>query len=218
MIKYKLFALFCLISFNVKGKTDSTQQKLDKNNSIIISVSNFSFPKILRFRLGISRNLFDQCGIYYERRIYKQFKATIGYSEWNTLIHEGARPFVPGYIGLMTIGSFQYRQHYKMADIFLSYKYRKCIRHSIDVGIGASYYWGLNTYIDTIFYNPDPPYDAIEYSKSRKENYWGIVPFVKYDYLLWKNRIGLGADIRLRKYFGLNSAQIDYGIHLSLNF
>ncbi|MBL7717227.1 MAG: hypothetical protein JNL72_00215 [Flavipsychrobacter sp.] len=106
-----------------------------------------------------------------------------------------------------------------MADVYLFYKYTTPnTRHSFNAGAGVSYCWGINDIVKVFWINPDPPYDAVTYLESKKAEYWGVVPYLGYDYQFWKNRIVIGPDIRARIYSGRPSVEYNINFHLGVNF
>ena len=166
----------------------------------------------------VDLNIGDQYGIDYERRIYKNWRIGIGYFTWNktTGTFAGSYGFIeqqPTVAG-STIG----RSKFQMKDLYVGYKYNHFKRHKINIDFGCSYTWGISTVIDSVYWNPDPPYDGIIYRSDRRISYWGIIGKVSYDYLLLHNRVGIGANVEWRKYFDIYSSQIIYGVHTTVNF
>jgi hypothetical protein len=219
-IKLLILVIVLSVSFPALAKNDSVTNH--KNyNTISVIANNYYFPKLYSFQLRLDRNIADQFGIYYYRKIYRKLGLSIGYSKWNDIIissHTLKPATVKGTSDAFHKGSILYRNKYKMCDLILTYEFTLSKRSRLNYGVGVSYTSGKNTVIDSIYFNPNPPYDGIIYTQLQNAEYWGIVPVIKYDYLIYNNRISIGADIRCRKYFALYSVQIDYGVHLAFNF
>ena len=102
-----------------------------------------------------------------------------------------------------------------MFDAFFKYRLKISKKSEVKAGLGLSYTSGINTYYDSLVVTY---FERWEYTHQKKEGYLGVVPSLSYDYAIIRNRFSVGADLRYRKYFGLYSAQIDYGVHLGCNF
>lgn len=164
----------------------------------------------------------DQIGFYYERKVYKNIFFGVGYAQWEALklftpaeemaINENpiSIPYKP------VVGKLEYRSSYKMLDGYFFYKYSIGKRHYVEIGLGITYCWGLNAHLK--YYIQASPTDAKAAYEARDAHYWGILPVVSYDYMLWKNRISIGADIKARYYSDRPKAQYDYGLHIGVNF
>ena len=70
--------------------------------------------------------------------------------------------------------------------------------------------------------NPLPPgwawYDAEVYTYQHSDVHLGFISSLGYDYLILKGRFAVGAAVKCRKYFALQSVQLDYGVHVGWNF
>lgn len=218
MKKERLFILTLLIvaasSVRAQGNIDSSQNLF--KNSIMLSGTNF--PGVEYYHgLGL---LFiwkdDNIGVFYRRRLTNHFMLKVGYNQWNTLWRPGGE-FQIIQSNLIEVGTMS-SVRYKMGDIYGEYCIRAWRRHYVTLGVGASYTKGINIVVDSIYYNPDPPHDFIVDQSPRNAAYFGIVPEVSYDCLVLHNRIGVGIDIRYRKYFGFYFNYIEYGFHTAFNF
>ncbi len=219
-----VFGVFCVVD-TASAQADSLKKQKEFKNSIIFSATDMFFPdhnKLSMFRHWVP--IFfeaDQLAIYAERRVYRNWSIAAGYSAWNetSFLSEFARIHgVGGYEPFDKVGSLQQRYSYKMRDVFVCYKYNKFKKHKIKAGLGLSYTYGINEYVDSVYHNPSPPFDGIIFLHDERHSYWGLVPLFSYDYLCLRRRVGIGADFRVRKYFGIHSTQIDYGAHVALNF
>ena len=205
-----LLVCFFFFSFTSFSQTDYS-------NSVQLSFTDFGFDPQGSL-IGLIRIPTEQLGIYYERRIYKHWWLEGGYNEFNTISKtpfSDLGPMISPSEPPLTVGSVQWRYDVKMADLFLIYKLRILRKHRIIVGLGSSYNWGKNIYIDafgTIGYSY-----YVNYSEG-PASYWGIVPVLAYDYSLFKNRLSIGADYRWRKYFGQYLLLKEYGAHIGFNF
>lgn len=202
--------VFISALFFVSISNHAIAQK-DYNNSIKLSFTNFIFPG-LGYE-GVDPILADQLGIFYEHRVYKHWRLIAGYSMFNTYETDGLSSALPGpsvsdfkeYTGQGTT-----RHQYKMIDLLLAYRLNVLKRHKISFGIGPSYTWGKNINDDYSLVMPA--------GKDYNASYWGVAPAISYDYVFLRNRLSIGMDLRVRKYFGWPSEQIDYGLHLGVNF
>lgn len=214
---------FVLLLFSLLTVLSAVHAKKQYNDNFKLSVSYFYYPHLQPPYWGIDGRITQQFGFYYQRRVYKHIHINAGFAEWNTLTYKNrdinGSPIVIGsYNGATQPHQLQWRTFYKMMDLFVTYDYVLAKRHKLSIGMGATYCWGKNTYVDTVYYNPEPPFDAIMFSKIEPAHYWGMMPVFCYDYMLFNNRAAIGIDLRCRKYFGLYSSQVDYGIHVGVNF
>ncbi len=196
----------------------------DHNNSIQFSATKMFFPDHNNISI-IKKDFFTvmnmgQLGVYFEKKIYRNWRIMAGVSEWNETSflseHKGIAG-VRGYEPIDKVGSIITRWSYKMVDVFAMYRYNKFKKHKIKTGLGLSYTRGANDFVDSVYLNPGGG-DGILYLHYEKHSYLGVIPCISYDYMFFRNRFAFGWDLRLRKYFGIHSSQIDYGYHLSLNF
>jgi hypothetical protein len=161
-------------------------------------------------------------GVYYQRKIYKHFGIKIGYGQWNTFpwFKQGFlnhQPFTINVLYDSTPGTILSSFEYKMYEGYIQYGY-SLRRWRFRAGLGLSYTTGVNSVVDSVYYNPDPPHDFIVYDKMKNASYWGIIPEVSIDFLCWRKRLSFGADIRYRKYWGFYFAPTEYGFHAAFNF
>lgn len=207
---------------------DSTQSKRHAfkhyRNSVVLSAADYYFRRQFEGLNVLSVTQDHKYGLYYNRAINRHFCVSAGYNVWNNMswytnttsanhkfkIRPSIDTFKPGVI-LDFID-------YKIADLSVSYIIDYFKKNKIKIGVGLSYTWGKNEVIDSIYTNPGPPYDGIIYQSSKNTSYWGVVPSVSYDYLLFKNRLDLGADVKYRRYFYSLLNTFEYGIHIGVNF
>lgn len=220
----KRLLCICLLIFSVNcacGREDAPHEKqmFVYHNSIKFSFGNFYVRKSPGIELPIR-----QIGVYAERRLYKKLFISIGYSQWVVpwFFNNGdydamgisedpiTIPYNP------VVGKLEYRVSYKMADGYFFYKHQIYNKHYLNVGLGLSYCWGENVHLK--YYIQASPTDAKAAYEARDVHYWGALPVLAYDYMLWKNRLSVGGDIRARYYSGRPKAQYDYGLHIGVNF
>jgi hypothetical protein len=221
MIKHVFFSsrlyvsLLILITFPASAQTNYP-------NSLQFGADNFFYPQLRKFSFGINENVADQFSLSYERSVCKSFCVSLGFSEWNSFLFKKEYPVGPivkgNEHGSFAPGTLEWRYKYKMVDAIAMYKHAVTKRHTLSVGPGISYAWGTNVYVDTVFYNTGPPYDALVVSSVKIKHYFGLDATVQYDYSLFKSRVNVGVDFKGRKYFGLNSMQVEYGVHTGVNF
>lgn len=204
--------------------TENIKAKKQYNNSIKLLTGDFFTPNATR---GEDIRPINQIGIYYERRIYKNLHAGFGYAQWekwNMFTRFGLKEYytIPEYkVGSYTpiIGQLDYRSDYKMLDFYGFYKYHLSgRRHYLNIGLGLSYCWGLNFYLEYM----SPPHSGINDGQIsfllKNEHYYGLIPSISYDYLLLKNRLNIGLDTRARYYWYRPKPQYDISIHAGVNF
>jgi hypothetical protein len=229
LIKYALaVSLAGLSAGPALAKKDSVSHPYkDFGNSVIFSGTCFYFPKIFNREWRFIFPLFelhiaDQFSAGYERKVYKNWRLGLGYTTWNMVPQliqyaypGGAQVFSgPGY---NNVGALEHRRAYKMYDAYAAYKLNGFKKHKVTAGLGASYSWGLNTYIDSIFVDPTN-YEARIITHETNYSYYGLLASLRYDYVTLRNRVNAGFDFKYRKYFGLYACQLDYGVHITFNF
>ena len=219
-----LALMSCIANTAFAKKSDSTKHYKDYNNSIEFSATNS--PKADDFFYDIRHEYYlpyrmGQLAMYYERCVYKNLRIKVGFNEWN---ETGFLSYVRGPAFVVErgspideVGSLLARWSYKMIESFGVYRFNLSRKHKIKTAFGMSYTWGLNEIVDSVYHNPGGG-DGIIFARREKCSYWGIVPALSYDYLCIHNRISIGLDVRLRRYFGISYSFADYGYHLSVNF
>ena len=64
-----------------------------------------------------------------------------------------------------------------------------------------------------------PPYDVFDIEfHTEKGKYWGFSPMLSYNYFIWKERLLFGVQVKMRKYFGYQRIQYEWGIHFGYIF
>lgn len=164
---------------------------------------------------------FSQMGGFYERRVYKNWWLGVGYMKWKSWGRESANKLLyvrEPFYGHGYSDSLTRRINYKMVDLYGFYKLQLRSKQIVNLGLGVSYCEGLNEYIEDIVVNPEDSLDAIIYSSTKTENDIAVLPSVGYSYLLFKNRVDVGIDVKCRYYFRSFPTQFDYGFHIGFNF
>jgi hypothetical protein len=186
------------------------------SNSVKLSTNAF----YIKDRVHTGSNLFNQLGISYERKLYRNIYAQVNYSQWK---HWGSEALGKkngyevrelGYQQLVK-GSLRSRLDYRMVDLSVGYNYSLTGKDQLSAKIGASYCWGTNQYLRDFWVNPDQ--DIVIFQSTKEEYYWGTVPQLSYDRLFLKGRINVGVDIKGR-YYAHRTPQYDLGIHIGVNF
>lgn len=223
-MKHTILLLTVLFFLCCSAKSSFAQEANDEKPVLKLYPNTFK-QFIGNFYIRESRGLgipVTQIGLYYERKGYKNLYIGAGYMQWEALkiftaaeeVQVDEDPTLP-YIPI--IGKLESRQAYKMADGYVFYKYNlPTTRHYINVGIGISYCWGTNLYLK--YYKQGTATDREVAYDWREEDYWGLMPVITYDYLLFKNRMNIGLDIKGRYYSGRPKTQYDYGVHIGVNF
>lgn len=230
----KKILCICVLVFSVSNAygqehTHKNSNPFIPSNSVKILFTDFYSRGTSHDRIPLSEIRCTQQGLHYERRIFNDFFIGVGYTQWYNLnwdnIVRGDNSF-PAFLSTLSqneyqnykpiIGRLEARFKYKMVDVYVIHKFSiKKSRHLVSPGIGASYSWGQDQYLAWHYYYGFESHGGYEY---RKAHYYGFIPSLSYDYLLWKNRLNVGADIRVRYYSGRPEAQYDYGIHVGVNF
>jgi hypothetical protein len=229
-----LVALISLIAKGAFAKKDSVSYPYrDFGNSIVFSSSYFYFPKVekflgekfrLKFFIPLPYTDFyfaDQLSINYERKVYGNWRIGIGYTTWD--MNMDLNGYTYGGVTLLgspnsgKVGEIEFRKAYKMYDLYANYRMKHLKKHRVAGGIGLSYTWGTNTYIDSIF-SPPGSFEQVSIGHEEKAHYYGILASLRYDYIILHNRANVGADCKYRNYSGLYGYQLEYGFHLGFNF
>ena len=172
-------------------------------------------------------HLLEQYGFSYERVINKKFSISASYSEW----YVGSLPNIfknysiympfhgmpcPTYFSCMK--KIYQRYKYKFIDINVQYNKQLNKNYTIKMGIAPSISFGTNRILDTLIISPIPPFDntSVE-THFEKGLYFGLVPRVEIGRKVWRNFYAF-YFINFRKYFGLETSQIDNGIKIGYKF
>lgn len=207
-----------------------------QNNKIEIGVGGYKFYPNDYYHL-LYAPIIDNFNINYSRMILKNTHMYVNYL--NTSIISDilliANQLKEGNDGeLLT----RYKYHY--ADLGIGYQVFKFKNHILTINGALSIAHGTNTY-QLHFERTD--YAPIISIDNQKETYFGGLIGLKYDYLFWKDRFNIGLNFSARKYLNKNNAhleiqdphiqhidpnipggrhsfpfQINYGIHLGVNF
>lgn len=185
-------------------------------NSIKLYLGKFSVPDHRTFNSPLW-----QIGAGYERKVYKNWYASLGYRKWKiwSNIPIKKSPLITESHTSLQVGALESRINYNMTD--LSAFYKRAVwkqRLFITGGMGVSYCWGTNSYLEWYMVNPEPPYDITGHYYTKDVHYWGVVPQIGGDFFLIKNRLSVGADIRGRFYIDRTPAQFDFELHAGVNF
>ena len=214
-------SLFISLAASAQDSVSKKKKKEFANSFTILPWTYTDYPKVepAFTYLKVNANAPTQYGLAYERKIYKNFKLILGYALWNNApwlfrsIPDGY--YINGPDPVYKKGGIEYRKKYKMADLLFMYRYNKFERHKVDIGVGPSYHWGVNTIIDSIDYNV---FESFMLTSDHKAAYFGAVYAFNYNYLMFNNRISIGVDARYRRYIGYRITQVDYGLHAGFNF
>lgn len=209
IMKNKLTLLILQLFFS----SPTFSQKL-YNNSVRLNFGAFILPGVISTIPG------NQIGITCDRKVFKSLYFSASYQQWQRWAD---RKFVgqyiveePDYLRNISKGKLVWRKYYKMLDASVLYKRQFKKQNIISGGLGVSYCWGRNVYIDNYVLNP--PLEILYDTYAKDVHYWGIVPQLSYDYLFLKSRLCAGVDIRARYYTHRAPAQYDYGVHVGVHF
>lgn len=215
-----LLAIVCVFSTSPKlfAQNANSNHSTDYSNTVNFLFGDFFIPETTHNGHPIT-----QIGLSYNRRVYKNYHIGIAYLQWtpHPLLTPGDNikvTTIPVYPYVPVIGRMEYRGDYKMIDLYVLYRLGISDNggQKIDFGIGATHNWGIDGYLKS--YVQGSVLDAEVIYENVKENYWGIMPFISYNYFLLKNKVCLGADVRARFYQKWPQPQIDYGLHIGVNF
>ncbi len=212
--------LLLLVSFSVFAKSDSLTNRKEYKNTISFTGSNYYFKGYIQDYIG---GLFiwqdNQAGICYERKISKHFKLKIGYNQWLTKSWYHKNGWDDFYLvnNNFKVGNTTSYDKYKNIDVSAYYVLNCSKRQRVSVGVGGTSTWGWNSIIDSM--NSYMGYGNPEiYQHVAVKYYYGFISSLSYDYLCFKNRVSLGADLRYRKYFNFYLNTWEYGVHFGFNF
>lgn len=227
------FLTIFFLSFCIKATVAQTDTTFGRQGKI----TSGKYPNTIKLSFGDYyirntqhyRNPFAQIGVAYERKVYKRLFANISYTQWNMLwkgqqmpksyyarLSEENTPEVSLWNYHPKIGAVSYRRDYQMIDISGFYKLQiKNSSHFISVGVGASYNWGVNTYLQSYSEigdnNPMTYYDA-------PVTYWGGISSLSYEYRFLKDRFSAGFSYKCRYYPNRIKLQHEYLFSLGVNF
>lgn len=233
------FSCLLISTFALAHTADSAKPQWVFPNYLKVSHGAFYVPKWVSFYKPTSSSQgsfydlfldidkvrqiqFQTIAASYERRAYKNWYLGASYQQWKYLfsyrssddvtISSHEQRYLP-------VGEVAQRFKFKMADIYAFYKWNIGHKqHFINIGTGATYAWGHEYYITSYYINPDPPYDGVIYTGERTVHYWGITPYLGYDFTFLRNRINIGPDIRARYYINRPPAEYYFNFHLGVGF
>lgn len=201
--------LLCLLC----GFLDTSAQK----NRLEIGIGGYRFSNVIMQQNDIVNSL----SLNYSRKISESFSAFIQYSRlpvkgWLLVQEEYA-------MAIEAIGKIENRSKYNYFDLGAAYNMLTIKKHHLNIGFGPSVAYGANNYLINALWTPPTPEEPnghpfhAEYEK-KMEAYIGALLNLKYDYVILKNRVNLGADLAVRHYFNAFPFQINYGIHMGYSF
>lgn len=224
--------LFCFLLFlsisslSVKAQSDTSSLASNKN-AISFSLAYFDFPKIEKLfsftRRFAGSQVADQFGIYYSRQVHPLFRVSAGFSAWNSIPWLTNRRYGKDGYYILHGGPIAYHTNdliyyfkYHMVDLVGMYRFSSFRRHRLDIGAGLSYAWGRNCYVGTAIQGA--PWEFLLHTYTKNVGYFGYLGVASYNYQLFDDKMSVGADLKLRKYRGIYSSEVDYCFHISYNF
>ena len=162
----------------------------------------------------------EQAGLEISRRVGSRFGV---YAKYALIIrNKTVDPSIPfimhhGTFDSTSIDQVTERADYFFLDAGLEYRFPLAERHSLSFKAGPSYTYGRNEYRQVHF--AIGPWDDVFHAtyKYKYEGYWGGTAGLSYDYLLWKERLNIGADFGARYYHDFPFS-VTYGVHTGVNF
>lgn len=162
----------------------------------------------------------EQFNITYSRDIWKHFGLEVGINRWVPQ-YEGGRvigyfepPPQPGRIK----GHVEFRSKYQFVFLDLTYHLQIYKRHTADFNAGYCFARGNDIVYDTIYINPDPPFDGIGVVHDEINDYKGTRIGVKYNYSIYKDRLRIGANFNSTRLEGVARKMMFYGLQVTYNF
>ena len=173
-----------------------------------------------------SLSLQEQHGLYYEHTISRKIQISFGMNWWNSSMIGGYTIWEIPQVTSTKYDSKEIitltRTNYKMVDIAVRYSLIATKRHRLNAGLGISFANGSDIFYKDIINYPLPPdvYSCRSPPNSYEHSdiHLGAISSLSYDCYILKGRFAVGVDIKCRKYFSLQSVQLDYGIHVGYNF
>lgn len=231
MYKYLASLLLSAIAFSSFAGTDSISVRKDHKTSVTLSIANFSIAGLTYFDYYMFTDyIANQFGVNVEHKVNERLRINIGFNTWNTNAYLNRRAdwsdpeeihlydyrFPRGQKNIDDVGALRFRYGYKMIDIAVSRRWEHFRKHKFTGGLGLSFTWGTNYYLDHIYFDNNIN-DYIYRMHTEVHGYGGVIVPLRYDYLFAKNRMSIGLQTTARKYLGLYSVQVDYGMHVSIN-
>lgn len=212
MLLQKSFLIIALIVFVGTKATAQTEEvsaatpKLERKfkNNLKFSAASVYIPNETSGYRPLA-----QVGGFYERNFYKSWFVGVGYVQWMR-VQNGSQEGP-------SIGALDYKQDYKMIDLYASCFSKLSSRQTFNIGVGPTYAWGNNFYIKDVYKLPGY-YDYTILIEEKKEKFLGLVPQLGYSYGFLNNHIQLGADLKCRWFFMAIRPQFDYGFHIGYSF
>lgn len=114
-------------------------------------------------------------------------------------------------------GHVMWVYHYKFIDFYLYYQAQLSKRIKLTTGLGPGAAFGKNQVITKVWINPEPPKDALVWTKNVNASYFGLSQKNELTYSFLKGRLEAGLLLSGKYYFGLGH-EIDLGFVAGFNF
>ena len=120
----------------------------------------------------------------------------------------------PTKIGMHERGNLQFY------DLSFAYTFLSKKKHQLKGSVALSFQKGYTGYIDSVYEYLGASFPHFQaYGHYEYKEYWGYAPCLSYDFLMHKQWLCIGADVRARRYFNLgNYTQVDVGMHVGVLF
>lgn len=160
----------------------------------------------------------------YSRHLTEKDKISLSYSYTTiNILSEAESSFVQEahLADTNNVGQIEFRQKYHHIDLYYT---RTLVnigkRQSVKALGGIAFANGLNVYKDYLYVTlRKGRLHIVDAGYSRKrESYWGGVIGVRYDYMLFGDRVSIGADGLLRSYFGDYHTFFNYRLRAGFHF
>ncbi|MEO5673963.1 MAG: hypothetical protein ABIQ74_04900 [Chitinophagales bacterium] len=164
------------------------------------------------------KSLFNEYTLEYSHS-YNKFRISTSFSWWNNSFLTGQFYGASHkYISDTSewIGSLQNRWKYKFVDIDLFYRIVLNKKLILNVGVGPSFTWGVNSYVKGYYYSSGIP-DYVMWFESKNENRIGGNMQIVAKYFLLNNRMDLQAIFK-KSYYPDYFSQFETGLGIGLNF
>ena len=201
-------------------------------NTMRVYASQYFYPEVqtktqIKNLIKKTPSYYDnwgQIGIEYSRQIHKRYSVAVAYYRWNNT-HILRPPFMPRSVFIPFNNTpeklgLRGRWSLQFYDVDFGYRLLQIKKHCVTAKLGLSFQNGYTQYTDSVVGIVDPAFNHSNiYGHYEYKEYFGYTPSIIYDYLFLKKWLCIGANIGLRRYFNYgNYTQVEYGIHMGVNF
>ncbi len=196
-----------------------------RKNSILIGSGMLHIPNPSP-HLYLDPRLSAFSFISYERKLSRKFGLGLQYAQWKNAYGGGncsyeavyALPQNPSNYKVDLINPIE-REKFRFYDFSVNYALFDKKKHALSCNAGISVANGWNYYLVRVLEFPHPHYIEKHrvYSPLTNETYWGFSSNLRYNVLLFKQRLLLGVNVKY-SYYHNEFSQFNYCLLTGFNF